>query len=431
MTGTVYAQEEGFEAPPSEAEAGFRFQIDFEVKAHFRSSEEVVVRTSRDDPDAPMLGLSLTTVDPGEHFEISTATLLADAFWGGPSGTQAHLKLDLIDRYERNPTSTDREVDVDELWLRFGREHQPGELAEQRGAYLKVGKFGHFERQDERHLESYGLASTTFNRLEDVGLEVGFDVHQNVYIKLSATQGNPVFFRDPNALAGDVGASLLTPSTRQLGGGLGQIYDAEVEDFDLDGNLELGAGLGLRFGDEVGNRAVDILLWGYERELEPTVELRGSSIGGDLELLLGPDPGSQPLAVTDDRKRELGVSIWLYWDALSCFGQYVDSDLAGLPRRAFEVEAAYLFELPYRWQAAGQQLLPSIAPVVRYSRLFNDFEHPPVTALPSLAWDWYKLDLGLRAELIEGLDLTFEYAFNHGYLTDNNETLVTLRWAQR
>ena len=33
----------------------------------------------------------------------------------------AHAKIDFIDLYDRNPTSTDRNVDVDEAWIRFGR----------------------------------------------------------------------------------------------------------------------------------------------------------------------------------------------------------------------------------------------------------------------------------------------------------------------
>ncbi|MEM7354156.1 MAG: hypothetical protein AAF657_25355 [Acidobacteriota bacterium] len=434
LAGVSPAQEEATEDRGSEAaeQRGLRYAFGFEAKAHFRSSvHDRSIATRVAEPTDPSTPITLTTVNAGEHFELSTLTLFADAFWGGAAGVQAHLKLDLIDLYERNPTSTDREVDVDEIWLRIGREHQPGEMPVRRGAYFKIGKFGHFERQDERHLESYGLTSTTFNRLEDIGLEVGVDLSRHIYLKLSATQGNPVFFRDPNALAGDVGDSLLNPSSRRLGGGLGLIYDAEVEDLDIDGDLELGGGLGFRFGDAFGNRAVDILLWAYGRDLAPTVPLRGSAIGGDLELLLGPGDLSQPLPVTDDRKREVGGNVWWYHGPLSFFGQYVDQELAGLPRRSFEAELAWFVELPLRWSAFGGQLFRSMTPVVRYSRLFNDFEHPEVTALPSLAWDWYKLDVGLRVEILEGVDLTLEYAFNHGYLTDINEALVTFRWARR
>ncbi len=111
------------------------------------------------------------------------------------------LKVDLIDRYDRNPTSEDREWDIDEAWLRFGQETEPGDLPEHPwNAYLKVGKFAKFDRQDDRHLESYGVVSTAFSVFEDVGLELGIDFGRRFYLQTSFTSGNPVFFRDPGAL---------------------------------------------------------------------------------------------------------------------------------------------------------------------------------------------------------------------------------------
>ena len=44
----------------------------------------------------------------------------ADATWG--ELLAAHAKIDAIDLYDRNPTSGDKELDVDEAWIRFGRE---------------------------------------------------------------------------------------------------------------------------------------------------------------------------------------------------------------------------------------------------------------------------------------------------------------------
>ena len=35
------------------------------------------------------------------------------------------------------------------------------------------------------------------------------DLGRHVYVKVSATQGNPVFIRDPNALAGDNGTPVF------------------------------------------------------------------------------------------------------------------------------------------------------------------------------------------------------------------------------
>ena len=410
--------EEPFEA---ETEDGFQFDLEVELQLGYRSSEEASARTFSDLPDGTT---ALTSVEPGDHFEVSEFELEAQARWG--RHVTAAVELSIIDLYDWNPTS-ENEVDLNTAWLRFGQERLPGELAEGRGAYVKLGKFGKFERQDDRALVSYGLSSTAFNRIEDIGVEVGVDLHPNVYLKLSAMQGNDVFFRDPNALAGDTGELLLEADEAERGGGLGLIYDAETEDLDFD-EVELGAGLGFRFADASGQHAVDVLLWGYQRDLAPVGSSEDGELGRDLDLLTAL-PGSEPLAVDGDRKEEIGLNIWLYSGAFSLFGQYVDADLAGLPRRAYEVELAYTFDLPARWATGrGQQILSTLTPAVRYSRQFNDFEHPAITLLPSLAWDWYKLDVGVSVALIEQLQTTVEYSFNHGYLTDNNEFLWTFSW---
>jgi hypothetical protein len=70
---------------------------------------------------------------------------------------------------------------------------------------------------------------------------------------------------------------------------------------------------------------------------------------------------------------------------------------------------------------------------VRYSRLDNDFRAPRETPSPSFAWDWEKLDAGLRLGIVPGTDLTLEYAANRfilgsGAERENDEFLTTLRW---
>ena len=70
---------------------------------------------------------------------------------------------------------------------------------------------------------------------------------------------------------------------------------------------------------------------------------------------------------------------------------------------------------------------------MRYSKLDNHFQSPAVTPSPSFAWDWEKIDAGLRFGLISGTDLTVEYADNRfvlksGAKRNNNELLATLRW---
>ncbi|MEO1087185.1 MAG: hypothetical protein AAFY88_23360, partial [Acidobacteriota bacterium] len=178
--------------------------VGFEVKTHYRDSEDQSFPSPFPfGPNSLPVGQErglLETVEAGEHFELSAATVFYRGEWGKHWGAKA--KIDLYDLHDRNPTSDDNEWDVDELWLRYGPEIEPGETHEGYSAYVKLGKFPKFERQDDRHLESYGLISTSFNRAEDVGIEAGFDLGRYFYLKASITQGNPVFYRDPNALAG-------------------------------------------------------------------------------------------------------------------------------------------------------------------------------------------------------------------------------------
>jgi hypothetical protein len=425
------------EVPGEAVPEGFRFDWGLEAKAHLRDSEEN--RFPVPFPFPPELlppgqtrGFE-QTVDPGTHFEVSTVTLFLDALWG--DAVAAHAKIDFIDLYDRNPTSTDKEVDVDEAWIRFGRETAPAALPDRPGLYLKVGKIPKFERQDDRHLESYGLVSTAFNRFEDAGAELGFDLGRHVYGKVSATAGNPVFLRDPNALAGDNGTpELLRPFPEpELGSGIVILYDAEVEDLDTDGDFERGAGLGVRFADASGRNGVDLLAWGYRRTLAETVDLKGTFYGGDLDLLRGPGNATPLLPFEGDEKEEVGANLWVYAGGLSFFAQFVDQELAGLPRTGLEAEAAWRFDLPLVWAAGGRQLFPFVAPAVRWSKLDNDFGNLPRTPAPSLAWDWEKLDFGVRLGLFEGTDLTLELA-DHTFVlasgaeADNDELLVTLRW---
>lgn len=430
LTVPVRAQE-----GEAEEESSVRPKLDFglEAKVNYRDSDLNRFRVpffEDDDPKTP--SVFEETVNQGSHVEISTVTLLVDATWG--DGLTAHGKIDFIDLYDRNPTSSDRKTDVDEAWVRFGIEPEPAILAPRSGAYLKIGKMPKLERQDDRHLESYGLVSTAFNRMEDTGVELGLNLGRYFYVKTTATQGNPVFIRDPNALAGDNGTPefLKERPNPALKSGIVMLYDAEVEDLDVDGDLELGAGVGARFADEAGSRGLDVLAWGYKRTLAETVELEGTFYGGDLDILSAPGDNAT-FAFKGDEKREVGANVWLYLGGFSFFGQYVDQELAGLPRTGLEGEVAWRIELPLWLSIGDQQLFTFVAPAVRYSELDNDFRNPPRTASPSLSWDWVKIDAGLRLGIISGVDLTLEYADNRftlasGAKRENNELLTTLRW---
>lgn len=409
-----------------------RFQFGIEVKGHWRSSDDTELTTNFPDPFREGENVRIGTVEPGDHLELSVVTFSLD---GRFRGDRLHfrLKVDTIDEYDKNPTSTDNDVDLDEAWLRFGHEREPGDPAMASGFYFKLGKMPAFERQDDRHLESYGLVATAFNRMEDIGGELGWRAGRHLWGRVTVSEGNPFFFRDPTALAGDNGTPiLLTGALPELASGLAILYDAETEDISFD-NPEIGVGVGLHFGDEVGDRSLDVLLWARRREMAERVDLTGTFYGGDLDFLRGPlnQPDSR-FPFTDNDKQEIGFNVWLYRGGFSLFLQGVDQDAAGLERTAIEAEVAWQLDLPVVASIAGKQAFSFIQPVIRYSRIDPDFGLPRLTPSPSFVWEWEKLDVGVRFDLWNGLDLTAEWALNRfvvrGRDIQNNEALVTLRY---
>ena len=418
--------------------SGYRFGV--EVKGHWRDSEAIRFESPfpfTEDMRPPGPGIQpvfFETVEPGGHAEVSVVTLWMTVHW--QDTIAGKLKVDLIDRHDRNPTSEDQEWDVDEAWLRFGRETEPGNLPDEPWqGYLKIGKFAKFDRQDDRHLESYGLISTAFNRFEDVGLEAGVDLGRRVYLKGTFTGGNPVFIRDPNALAGDNGTSVLRRINPipELGAGISILYETDVDDLDFE-VPETGLGLGVRLGSEAGPVAADVLAWAFDRELAETVDLNGTFYGGDLDLLRGPlNQFGLPITGTD--KTEWGANVWLYAYDFTFFGQIVEQDLAGLRRDGWEAEASWTFELPYVAGAFGRQLFSFIQPAARYSKLDPQFgiDRASPFPAPSVTWEWEKIDLGLRLGLVDRMiDLTLEWNDNNfitaGGERGADEFLATVRW---
>ncbi len=403
----------------------YKYQL--EAKLHYRSSDDNRFATAFPFSPAQLpVGQSnalLETVDPGDHFEISTISF--SGLWRSKSGLSARFRIDAIDLYDRNPTSDDHEIDLDSLIIKY---QQPlnSAVSDDGHYYLQVGKFAKFERQEARRLESYGVVSTTFNRFEDSGIEAGIQLGQGLYGKFSYTTGNPVFIRDTNALAGDNGTRELRESPNpdpSLGSGIVTLYDAEIENFDLSDNPELGLGIGYRWQTPNPSQLLDVLLFGYERELAQSRSLNGTFYGADLDLFdLGEViPGADiRLPVTGDKKREYGLNIRYQYEQFNVFGQVVSQDLGGLDRHGYEIELAYTWNLPIK-----------ITPVIRYSELSNRFIGNRQYPAPSVWWDWTKIDYGLNLKINKNLDAIIEYTHNEfergGRVDNNNELLLTLR----
>jgi hypothetical protein len=407
-----------------------RFDVGFELKANFRHSDDTRFQYQAPyPPGSPATVGYQETVDPGSHGELSMLALLADY---DPSPLwHAHLRFNGINLHYRNPTSDDRQYDLAELWVRCGRETATAVVPEQPGVYLKLGKFQRPERQQDRHLESYGLAGTAFDLFEDAGLEAGADLGRHLFVKAAVTQGNPLFVRDPNALAGDTPELLLEPyPSSNLHSGITILYDTHVEHLDF-AHPEYAGYVGWRLGDPGGANGLQLMAWSRRRKLDSSADLPGSLLGGDLATLR--PLGTPIVPLRGDGKQEAGGNLWIYHrSGLSLFAQYVDQLVAGLGRTGLEAEAAWKIELPLALAVGGRQLFSYLAPAARYSKLHNRFANVRPTPEPSLAWDWEKIDGGIRLGLWAEVDLTVEYSYNRIYLNPQvyrteNEALGTLR----
>ena len=405
-----------------------RFRLKGEVKLHFRDSASAEVKAFQ----IGSVNVFERTVDPGSSFEVSTVNLVGEG-----ELTQylfAKVEIHFIDLYNRNPTSTGDEVRVREAWLRFGKRIDGLKAFDGTTFYLQAGKAPRFAKQQTRRLESYGLWGTVVNRFEEIGVEVGGSLGTVLYWRAAGANGNPVFMRDPNALAGDNGTpervDLARLADAPYGTGFPIYYDAQANDTRLSGNFQVGGGLGFRVVSEDGRKGLDVLGWMFHRKLADRVSIEGTIYGGDLDLF-DDVPPSTPSFIDGRDKTEAGANVEARWGRFSLFGQYVYQDLAGLVRRGYEVEASYRFPLNGLFALGDQSWFNWIQPAVRVSRIDNAFSTPAGFFAPSYGWDWSKFDFGLRTGIVRNVDLTVEYA-RHDMRTKAkvvhpDELLVTLR----
>lgn len=391
-----------------------RFRLRGEIKVHYRDSDFVEVLDEFPFPP-PFLppgedSVFLRTPEAGGSFELSTVTLVGELDLG--ANFDGRVEVHIIDLYNRNPTSLEEDVRLREAWLRFGREVEGlRPLPEGTAGHVLIGKAPRFSRQRVRRLESYGLWSTAVGRFEEIQLEAGASHGGNFYWRAAVASGNPLFFRDPNALAGDNGTPDRVPNNVVpiYQSGFPILYDSEANDVDFDGELQLGFGAGWRQVDEDGD-GFDVLGWYFRRDLAPTVEIEGSFYSGDIKLLQGPF-FLFPLPIRGDEKREYGVNLEGRWGDFVLYAQLVDQEIAGLPRSGVEIEAAWRHEIA--GVLVGETpVLRWLQPVIRFSQIDNDFTAPREYPNPAVDWDWRKYDLGLRVGVVPGVDLTVEYSRN-------------------
>ncbi|HUP60431.1 MAG TPA: hypothetical protein VNA69_08450 [Thermoanaerobaculia bacterium] len=411
---------------PAFAQNSWTWTHRLEVRADYRWSDDerhpVVFRLPPPNNTVPLF---LATPDPGSHVELNTAELQLDLGYG--EWFKARAKVQAGRLHRRNPTSSDRKFDVDELFVRFGPAPEFLERPEGTTFFAQIGKAPRMERQPVRMLESYGLAATSFNRFEDVQAIVGGTVGRNLYWRVQAANGNPLFFRDPNALAGDNGTPELRniPPNPKLGPGFPILYNAETEDlFFRTDHVQFGQALGYRWASEDGSVGFDAIVFHYRRDLADRESLTGTFYGGDIDLLNGPfDQGGLPMS--GRTKREYGTRVYAEWNNATAIAQFTKQHVAGLQREGWEGELGYRFPLRWGW-------LESIQPAVRVSGLKNRFTG--VGALqpaPSIWWNWTKFDGGVRIGFKRNIDLTVEYTTHDvesRFPLSLRELLATVRW---
>lgn len=368
----------------------------------------------------------LETPDPGSHVELNVADLQLDLGYGDLFAARVKAHGQALHR--RNPTSSDRKVDVDELYLRFGPKPEFLERPDGTTFFVQAGKFSKMERQPQRLLESYGLAATSFNRFEDVQAQVGGTIGRNFYWRLQAANGNPVFFRDPNALAGDNGTpELLQPfPVTDFGSGFPILYNAETEDlfFETD-HVQIGEGLGYRWERADQTLGFDLIVFHYRRNLAQEEDLTGTFYGGDLDLLDGaPHIGVPSLPTQGRTKEEYGARLYAEWHGLTSTAQFTKQNVAGLQREGWELETGYHIPL-------NLGIIQSIQPAARLSGLTNRFTGPAFYTAPSVWWQWTKIDAGVRIAMKHGFDVTAEttkHNVGSRFKLNLRETMVTVRW---
>jgi len=414
---------------PASAQNTWTWNHKLEVRADYRWSEDEqhplrFVFPPGFLPPGQTVGF-LETPDPGSHVEFNTAELQLDLGYGDWFAARAKVHFGGLHR--RNPTSSDRKIDADELFVRFGPKPEFLERPAGTTFFVQAGKAPRMERQPIRLLESYGVASTSFNRFEDVQAIVGGTVGRNLYWRLAAANGNPLFFRDPNALAGDNGTPGLRerPPVIDHGPGFPILYNAETEDlfFNTD-HVQLGQALGYRWQRADETLGFDLIAFHYRRSMADREELTGTFYGGDIDLLDGPfNQGGLPLK--SRTKEEYGARLYSEWRDATFIAQFTKQNLAGLQREGWEVETGYRFPLQLGW-------LESIQPAVRASGLTNRFiGNALIQPAPSMWWQWTKFDGGVRIGFKRNVDLTVEYArHNIGsrFKLHLRELLATVRW---
>ena len=370
------------------------------------------------------------TPDAGTALELQNVTLGAEGDLG--LGVAAKVELHVLDLYNRNPTSSDDRIFVRQAWIRFGQKAEALRWAYESRLFVLAGMAPRFSKPTVRALETYGMWLTAVGRFEMPQVQVGGALGSRAYWRAQVGKGNPLYYRDTNVLAGDNGTRPSTlPLSPTYETGFPIFYDAKADDLDTHGQLEWGAGLGLRRvrPEPAHGLEADALGWYFRRRLADSVALRGTSERGDLELLRG---NGNPLPFEGRDKSEAGLNLAARYERWRLDAQLVRQDIAKLVRKGFDAEVSALIRLPGLFLVGETPVGNWIRPVLRVSIIDNLFDAPVTYPALSVDWDWRKYDVGVRMGLLRDVDLTVEFS-RHDMIVPTvgtlhpDEFLVTLR----
>src|SRR3954466_15380629 len=125
------------------AASDWTFKSRIELRANYRDSKEEKFALKFPFPPRQLpVGQTVAfeeTVNAGTHTELSVAQIKLDLAYR--DWFTMHTQLHAFDKYRRNPTSADRKIDADELWILLGP--KPDFLArpERTSVFVQLGKF--------------------------------------------------------------------------------------------------------------------------------------------------------------------------------------------------------------------------------------------------------------------------------------------------
>ena len=282
------------------------------MKIHGRYTDELEVRSDFPFP-GPFIppgqsAVFLRTPDDGFSREISTVTLIGEM--NLDPQIQGRFEVHYEDLYNRNPTSSDDKLQVREAWLRFGPRFEPLDAQPEKPTwYVLSGKTPRFTKQTGAPPRELRPVGHRRRPLRGGGARARRHPRHALLLARQRGSGNPLFMRDPNALAGDNGTPERDPRVfpsnvhPTLESGFPILYDTKSTGVDFDGKVQLGGGLGWR-SIQGENEGCDAVVWYFERKLADRVTLPGTFYSGDIKLLEGPVPGDLPRRPAHPRQPE-------------------------------------------------------------------------------------------------------------------------------